>query len=130
MSVPFISEGRERAFGSDTSAVFDLKYVQGCAVIAAAGEVDLSASSVLHEVLTEAAEYADRIIIELTAVTLIASSGMNVMVDALNQHHHRQRGTLCLVGLTRGVREVLDIADLTTQFPIYPSVREAVAELA
>lgn len=130
MSVPFISDGRERVFGSDTSAKFDLKYVQGCAVVAATGEVDLGASSVLHDVLTEAAETSDRIIIELTAVTLLASSGMNVMVDALNRHHHRQRGTLCLVGLSRAVREVLDIARLSTQFPIYASVREAVAELA
>jgi anti-sigma B factor antagonist len=130
MSVPFVSDGRERALGSEAPAVVDLEYVQGCAVVAAAGELDLYAAPALRGVLTEAAESADRIIIDLTGVTFLDSAGMTVMVDALNLHHHRQRGTLCLVGLSRAEHQVLDITNLTSQFPIYPSLREAIAELA
>ena len=98
--------------------------------MAAVGEIDLGAAPALHGLLTQAAEYADRIVIDLSDVTFLDSTGMTVMVDALNQHHHRQRGTLCLVGLSRPVRKVLDITGLTSQFPIYLSLREAVAELA
>jgi anti-anti-sigma factor len=130
MSVPCISDRLQWLFGSDGPAVFDVECVRGCAVVVAAGEIDLAASPALHEVLTEAAQSADRIIIDLTDVTFLDSTGMTVMVDALNRHHHRQRGTLCLVGLSQSVRKVLDITHLSSQFPTYPSLRAAVAQLA
>lgn len=129
MNVRFISDGHgEPAVGSGTPAVFDLEHVQNCVVVAAAGEIDLCASPAFHSILTEAAESADRII-DLTGVTFLDSTGLTVMVDSLNQDHHRQRGTLCLVGLCRAVRKVFDITHLTSQFAIYPSVRKAVSEL-
>jgi anti-sigma B factor antagonist len=130
MSVPCISDRPQWLFGSHGPAVFDVECVRGCAIVVAAGEIDLAASPALHQVLTEAAQSADRIIIDLTDVTFLDSTGMTVMVDALNRHHHRQRGTLCLVGLSRAVRKVLDVTHLTSKFPIYPSRGEAVAELA
>ena len=130
MDVQFISDDRESVFGAGAPAAFLVEYVQGCAIVAAAGEIDLCAAPALHAALTEAAESADRIVIDLTRVTFLNSTGVTVMVDALNQHHHRQRGTLCLVGPSRAVHKVMDVTHMTSQFPIYPSLREAIAELA
>jgi anti-sigma B factor antagonist len=130
MSVPCMSDRLQWLFGSDGPAVFDVECVRGCAIVVAAGEIDLCAAPALREVLTEAAESADRIIVDLTDVTFLDSTGMTVMLDALNRHHHRQRGTLCLVGLSQAVHKVLDITHLTSKFPIYPSLRAALAELA
>jgi anti-sigma B factor antagonist len=130
MSVPCISDRPQWLLGSDGPAVFDVEYVQGCAVVVSAGEIDLCAAPVLDEVLAEAGKASDRIIIDLTDVTFLDSTGMTVMLDALNRNHHRQRGTLCLVGLSRAVYKALDVTHLTSQFPIYPSLRVAVEELA
>jgi anti-sigma B factor antagonist len=130
VSVSCVSDRLQWLLGSEGPAVFDVEYVQGCAVVVAAGEIDLCAAAVLDEVLAEAAEVSDRIIIDLTDVTFLDSTGMKVMLDALNRNHHRQRGTLCLVGLSRAVYRVLEVTHLTSRFPVYASLRAAVAELA
>jgi anti-anti-sigma factor len=130
MAGPFVSEEDACALDSRAQASFGLHHVQGCAVVVAAGEIDLCTSSALHDALSEAAKTADRVIIDLTGVTFLDSTGMGAMVDALNQDHHRQRGTLCLVGPSGSVRKALEITQLTKMFPIYPAVEEAVSELA
>jgi anti-anti-sigma factor len=120
----------EDAFDSPAYASFDLDHVHGCAVVVATGEIDLCTSPGLREALSSAAESADRIIIDLTGVTMLDSTGIGVLMRALRRNHHRQDGTLCLVGPAGSVRKVLDITHVSRLFPIYRSVEEAVAELA
>jgi len=124
---PFLSDEGEPAFDY---ASFTVERVQRCAVVKANGEIDLCTSPLLSEALDQAAEQSDRIVIDLTSVTFLDSSGMAAMVGALKRNHHRQRGTLCLVGPSGLVLRALQVTDLTRLFPIYDSLDEAVLELA
>lgn len=116
--------------GACALASFALASVQECAVVIAGGEIDLYTSPALHNALANAAEGSDRIIIDLSLVEFLDSTGMAVMVQALNQTHHRQRGTVCLAGPAGMVLRALEITGLTTMFPIYPSVEQAAHALA
>ena len=93
-------------------------------VVVAAGEVDLCTSPGLREALADAVRRADRVIIDLTRVGFLDSTGMAVMVEALGQGHRRLDAAL--VGPTGLVARALEITGLTTLFRIYPSVAEAV----
>jgi anti-sigma B factor antagonist len=117
-------------FDASLSDSFCLEKVQGCAVVVACGEIDLCTSASLREVLLKAGQSSDRIVIDLTGASFLDSTGMGVMVEALDQKHHRQRGTLCLVGPTGVVRKALGVTHLDEVFPIYSSVAEAASELA
>ncbi len=127
MAHAFLSDEGEHAFDY---ALFRTECVRGCAVVVASGEVDLCTSPALSEALEEAARTSDRIIIDLTRVTFLDSSGMAAMVGALNRNHHRQRGTFCLVGPSGLVLRALQITDLIKLFPIYDSLDDAVWQLA
>lgn len=109
-----------------SSASFRVEGVRGCAVVVASGEIDLSTSSALREALTTAAESSDRVVLDLTRVSFLDSTGMGVMVGALNQQRCREEEALCLVGPVAMVRRVLEITRLSDLFPIYPSVADAV----
>jgi anti-sigma B factor antagonist len=124
---PYLSG--DGAFAFDY-ARFTVDHVRGCAVVVATGEIDLGTSPRLCEALDEAGQESDRIIIDLTDVTFLDSSGMAAMVKALNRNHHRQRGTLCLVGPTGVVLRALEVTDLVSLFPIYSSCDEALGHLA
>src|SRR5262249_27627828 len=123
----FVSGDGDRAFDY---ALFRTKSVRGCAVVVASGEIDMCTSPALSDALEQAAEESERIIIDLTRVTFLDSSGMAVMVAALNHNHHRQEGTLCLVGVSGLVLRALQVTDLTKLFPIYNSVEDAACQLA
>jgi anti-sigma B factor antagonist len=112
------------------AAAFVLDRVHECAVVRASGEVDICTSPALREALQNAASAADRIVVDLTAVTFLDSTGIGVLLHALKQDHHRERGTLCLVGPTGMVRKVLNITQISQVLPIYVSVEEAVHQLA
>jgi len=124
---PFLSGDGDSAFDY---AHFRTECVDGCAVVVASGEIDLCTSPALSEALQQAAQESDRIIIDLTRVTFLDSSGMAAMVSAMNLNHHRQRGTLCLVGPSGLVLRALQVTDLIKLFPIYESLADAVWQLA
>ena len=121
-----LGEGGEPAFDY---ASFRTERVHGCAVVVASGEIDMCTSPALGEALEQAARKSERIIVDLTRVTFLDSSGMAAMVGALNRDHHRQRGTFCLVGPSGLVLRALQVTDLTRLFPIYDSVDGAVWQL-
>ena len=122
-------EDSENAENPGDYASFGLSHLDGCAVVVATGEIDLCTSPRLRDTLAGATDSADRVVVDMTAVTFLDSTGIGVLMGALRQHHHRQRGTLCLVGPSGTVRRVLEITHLTKVFPIYPSVEEAVRAL-
>jgi anti-sigma B factor antagonist len=123
MAHPFLSGEDESPFDY---ASFAVERVHGCAVVVASGEIDLCTSPDLADSLEQAAKESERIIIDLTRVTFLDSSGMAAMVGALNRSHDRQRGSLCLVSPTGLVLRALQVTDLVKLFPIYSSLDDAV----
>jgi hypothetical protein len=80
-------------------ASFRLDVLEGCAVVAASGEVD---------------------------VTFLDSTDLGVMILAL-RYARDAEGSLCLVGPITKVRRVLEITRLDEVFVIHPDLEEAVA---
>jgi anti-sigma B factor antagonist len=125
-----VSRQTQPAWDERSPASYRLEAVDGCAVVIAIGEIDIHTSAALREALTTAAETSDRIILDLSDVTFLDSTGIGVMVHALNLSRKRSGGSLCLVGPQAVVRRVLTVTRLNEVFPTYASVGEAAATSA
>ena len=65
------------------------------------------------------------VVVDLTRVTFIDSTGLGVLVGAFKRV--RECGALSLVCPQRSVRRVLEITGLTQVFPLFNTLEEAVA---
>jgi anti-sigma B factor antagonist len=89
------------------------------AVVSVTGDVDLTSSGHLGEVLREAIQEADNVVVDFAGLSFIDSSGLSALVDA----HRRTRdggGTLTLRHPTAMLRRLLDITRLDTLLMIDP----------
>jgi anti-sigma B factor antagonist len=111
--------------GCPEPASFRTKTVGGCAVIVASGEIDLYTSPGLHDALLLAATQAsDRVVVDLSAVTFIDSTGLGLLVAALTRARSAGR-SMCLVGPTGLVIRVLRVTRLDQAFEIHVTLGEA-----
>ena len=94
-------------------------------IIDVRGEIDLYSSPKMREAIFKAMKrhHPPTIIIDLTHVTYTDSSGIATLVEGLQLSRESQT-TFKLVGLSRAVLEVFQLARLETVFEIYPT-REA-----
>lgn len=94
------------------------------------GEVDLYSSTVLREyVFTIIREHHPRIlIIELTEVTYIDSSGIATLVEGL-QLANKTETRFKIAGLSKRVLEVFELVKLERVFDIYSSEEEALQDV-
>jgi anti-sigma B factor antagonist len=84
------------------------------------GEIDLHRSPEIKERLAPLFQRkAPRILIDLSAVTYIDSSGLAVLIEAL-QRAVSYGGKLGLFGLQESVRHIFEIARLDQVFQVYP----------
>ncbi|MEU7786256.1 STAS domain-containing protein [Amycolatopsis sp. NPDC049159] len=102
----------------------------GAVVLAFTGELDLATAPDARTIATrahdEAAAAHRRLVIDLRAVTFLASVGLELLAD------HRSRATetgvaIALVATTRAVTRVLDLTGLSAQFTTYADIEPAVA---
>ena len=93
------------------------------------GELDFHSSPELRKKLGEMiAKQAPKIVIDLSRVEYMDSSGIATFVEAF-QKTKRYNGRLILAGLTATVRGVFEIAKLESIFEITDSVNEALGRL-
>jgi len=69
-----------------------------------------------------------RVVLDLTGVEFIDSSGLGAIVASMKQLGHPRR--LDLAGLTGTVEKVFRLTRMDTVFRLYPSLDEALAERA
>jgi anti-anti-sigma factor len=94
------------------------------ALVQARGEIDIATSPSLFDALLVAVDRCPRVVVDMTEVTFVDSTGLNVLVSGL--HHARGRhGELALVGPTGIVRNALHVTGLHRLFVIRDSVEEA-----
>jgi len=92
------------------------------------GEIDLHRSPEVKELLAASIERkAPRILLNLAGVTYIDSSGLAVLIEAL-QHALGYGGKLGLFGLQQSVKHIFEIARLDQVFQIYPDEAAAQAD--
>lgn len=93
--------------------------------IQAAGRLDASTVSILEHALIRALHSrATVVILDLSEVTYISSSGLRVLLTARRQLRDR-RGDLILCALSQNVRDVFDMVGFTALFGIAESVEDA-----
>lgn len=88
-------------------------------VVEVGGEIDLHSAPQLRAELIKAGEgTAPRVIVDLTGVTFIDSTGIGVLVGALKRVREAQ-GTLVFCGAQSRVRRVFEITGLMRALPLF-----------
>lgn len=96
--------------------------------LAIAGELDLNRVPVVREQLAALISgKAPRILLDLTGLTYIDSSGLALFIESL-QRMQSYGGKLALFGLSDTVRHILEIARLDQIFEIHPDAQSALAK--
>jgi anti-sigma B factor antagonist len=99
----------------------------GCTVVAAVGEIDLATAPTFRKALVDAVTAeSPQLVIDLTAVTFMDSTGLAALVSARRRADERG-GSVQLVGAANGVRRILDLTGLDRLFVIHDSVDAACA---
>lgn len=112
----------------DSPAVREVTQHDGFTVVTLSGEVDMSHSPGVHQSLVEVLEKRPgRLVIDLTDVSYIDSSGVGILVDALRRMR-ATGGELALVAAAPRVLSVLQITKLDQFFEMYSTRDEALAK--
>lgn len=102
--------------------------VGGALVVTVSGEVDVYSGSRLRAVLSEVIDTcrARPVVVDLTSVTLLSSTGCAVLVDALHQAQERNCAFALVVDPdSRAVPLTLQAASLVGFFATYDDLDEA-----
>jgi anti-anti-sigma factor len=117
------------------SAAFDVTVVNinGRAVVFMSGEIDLTAQARIREALRTAAQGSADVIVDLSQVTFIDTTGINALVGA---RRRARDGRFHVVGASGQIRNVLEItgvaqylADNDGQTSMWGSVDDAIRAL-
>ena len=101
----------------------------GATVVSFEGDVDLESSPRAREVLLACVESRRPLLVDLSSVSYIDSSGIASLVETL--HSARQAGSaLALVAVSAPARRVLELARLETVFTMYETLEEGLAGIA
>lgn len=96
-------------------------------ILALEGEIDLHRSPQIKETLEPLiAQKVKRILVDLSGVTYIDSSGLAVMIETL-QRIQAYGGKFAMFGLRESVRGIFQIARLDQIFSIFPDEAAALA---
>ena len=96
---------------------------QGASVVAFTGEVDLESSPAAREILLKCLESTSKVIVDLSEVSYIDSSGVASLVEAL-QAAKKNGSQFSLAAASEPTRRVLELARLDKVFTMYDSVDE------
>ena len=100
---------------------------QGANILPLEGEIDLHVSPEVAESLrTMTAKKPNRVVVDLTKVTYLDSSGLAVLIEGM-QNVQEYGGKFAVAGMQESVQHIFEIARLDQVFQIYPDVDSALA---
>jgi len=103
---------------------------QDTIVVSIKGDVDLYSSPSVRKVIIALTEKKTPVImVDLSGVSYMDSSGVATLVEGLQQTG-KYKGRFKLFGLGMAVREVFELSRLDKVFEIYPSEEAAFSSLA
>ena len=105
---------------------YEVKNVNGAGVLALTGDVDLQTSPTVRQKLLESLEQYTCIVVDLSAVNYIDSSGVASLVEAF-QVSRKKGSAFALASVSTAAMRVLSLARLDKVFTIHPSVEAALA---
>ncbi|MCE2968132.1 MAG: STAS domain-containing protein [Phycisphaerales bacterium] len=97
---------------------------KGAIVITPSGDIDLNGSPALRAELKKHNVKGSRLVVDLTGVPYMDSSGLATLVEAM-QASRKNGWTLVLCALTDRVRSIFAIAKLDSVFTIVPTKADA-----
>ncbi len=98
---------------------------RGWVVVSASGEVDVATSPELLAALEEAAKQASKLVIDLSGVTFMDSTGLGVVVQA--KRAFDADDALRLVVREPNVRKVFEVTGLDSVLPLFETREAALA---
>lgn len=104
----------------------DIREEKGVMVVALSGDVDLESSSKVRSTLLDCVDRKRGILVDLSAVSYIDSSGVASLVEAY-QSARRASIQFALVSVSEAAMRVLELARLDRVFSIHASVADALA---
>jgi anti-sigma B factor antagonist len=107
-------------------AVAGITEDHGQLVVALEGEIDLEQAGAVRRALLESLKKGRSVLVDLSLVTYIDSSGIASLVEGL-QVARKQKTDLALVAVSQRVRRVLELARLDKVFLIHADLASATA---
>lgn len=105
-----------------------LEHSEGRPVVLVAGEIDMSTAPGLRGRLEEIPSDAGSVVVDLSEVTFLDSTGLSVLVGTWKRlSSEDSRADLRLVVDRPTIQRVLDVTGLSGVFAVYPSLEEALA---
>ncbi|MSO97252.1 MAG: anti-sigma factor antagonist [Rhodospirillaceae bacterium] len=105
---------------------FEVRDVNGTAVVALTGDVDLQSSPTVRQRLLECLDKNKRLVVDLGAVSYIDSSGVASLVEAF-QVSRKRSSYFALASVSPAAMRVLSLARLDKVFTIHADVTAATA---
>jgi len=100
----------------------------GAVIVALEGDVDLQSSPDARKVLLECVARKKPVLVDLSGVGYIDSSGVASLVESL-QTARKGGSTLVLVSVSDGARRVLELARLDKVFTICDTIEDGLAKV-
>ena len=98
----------------------------GATIVALSGDVDLQTSPAVRQGLLECLETHDQVLVDMSQVNYIDSSGVASLVEAFQVS--RKKGTsFALACVSPAAMRVLNLARLDKVFSIFESIEDALA---
>jgi len=101
---------------------------QGATVIAFQGDVDLQSSPEARKALLEAVGRGAGVLVDLSGVEYIDSSGVASLVESYQKARKQNQGYV-LVSVSEGARRVLELARLDKVFTLCDTVSDGLEEI-
>ena len=103
-----------------------IKDENGATVVAFEGDVDLESSPEARRILLDCLGRASSLLVDLSAVTYIDSSGVASLVESFQSARKTGRN-FALVAVSGSVLSVLQLSRLDTVFTIYDTLEDGLA---
>ena len=115
-----------RTPGLRKAPVLSIEAIADGCIVRLAGELDLyNAHLVRDELIAAAARGPERLVIDLSGVTFIDSTGLGILIEARTRLANRRAFLLAGPGLE--TRRALEISGLDRHFAVHDSVDEALS---
>ena len=105
-----------------------LETTLAAAIVRLTGEIDLSVAPALRDTLTELADGTRDVVVDLTEVSFMDSTGLGALISGRELVREGGR-KLVLVGVGGPVRRLFSITKLDQAFDFHPTVVAALAAL-
>ena len=108
---------------------YEIREIDEASVVVLQGDIDLESSPQSRKVLLECIDKGSTILVDMSGVSYIDSSGIASLVEAL-QKSRQKKCYFALVAVSEGALRVINLARLDKVFPIHGTLEDGLKEAA